>query len=448
MRLDRRALLSTGLATAGLGAAVAAAGPRTDDALTLPATELHPHDELDQTAALQAAIDQASDKGEPLVLPAGRFRVGHLELKPGLRLVGAARRTILEFAGGGAFLTARGAAGIALEGLVIDGSQLAIDARVAIGLITLEDCAGVRLAGLEVQRGLLSGIVLVRSSGKITDCTVGHLSQAGILSLDASGLEIAHNTVSDCGNNGIQVWQTTPGEDGTIVASNRIERIAAKSGGSGENGNGINVFRAGSVLVTGNRIADCAYSAIRGNAAANIQMIGNSCAKIGEVALYAEFGFEGALIANNLVDGAASGISVTNFNEGGRLAVVQGNLVRNLFRREAEPIDKRGVGISVEADAVVTGNVIEGAPTAGIIAGWERYMRDISITGNLVRTAGVGILVTSDPAAGSCLVSNNMISGTRDGAIRAMDQGAPTGPELAKGEGATGRVTITGNIAV
>ena len=30
------------------------------------------------------------------------------------------------------------------------------------------------------------------------------------------------------------------------------------------------------------------------------------------------------------VDGAALGISVTNFNEGGRLAVVQGNLIRNL----------------------------------------------------------------------------------------------------------------------
>ena len=59
-------------------------------------------------------------------------------------------------------------------------------------------------------------------------------------------------------------------------------------------------------------------------------MIANSCARLGEVALYAEFGFEGALIANNLVDTAATGISVTNFNEGGRLAVVQGNLVRNL----------------------------------------------------------------------------------------------------------------------
>ena len=43
---------------------------------------------------------------------------------------------------------------------------------------------------------------------------------------------------------------------------------------------------------------------------------------------------EGAIIADDLVDKAATGVSVTNFNEGGRLAVVQGNLIRNLFFRK------------------------------------------------------------------------------------------------------------------
>ena len=33
-------------------------------------------------------------------------------------------------------------------------------------------------------------------------------------------------------------------------------------------------------------------------------------------------------MANNIVDGAALGVSVTNFDKGGRLAVVQGNLIR------------------------------------------------------------------------------------------------------------------------
>ena len=65
-----------------------------------------------------------------------------------------------------------------------------------------------------------------------------------------------------------------------MVISNRIERIMAKSGGSGENGNAINVLRAGSVLINGNRIADCSSSAIRASSASNCQMIGNSCRRL------------------------------------------------------------------------------------------------------------------------------------------------------------------------
>lgn len=451
MHLDRRTLLSTGVASASVAAATgAAAGPRAGVKLPdeLPSLVIAPSGG-DDTAALQAAVDDAAPRGVPVVLAPGTFHVGPLVLRPYTRLVGASRRSVLEFAGGATFLAARGAPGVRLEGFVADGNGLGIDARAATGLIALDDCDDFVLADLEVRRGLLNGVAIVRSSGRVTDCTLRQVSEAGLMSLDAKGLTVSHNAVSDCANNGIQIWRSASGDDGSIVSANRIERIAAKGGGSGQNGNGINVFRAGNVLVSGNSISDCAYSAIRGNAASNIQMIGNACRTIGEVALYAEFAFEGALIAGNLVEGAASGISVTNFNEGGRLAVIQGNLVRTLFRREAEPVDKRGVGIGVEADAAVTGNVIEGAPTAGIIAGWGAYLRDVAITGNLIRTTGIGILVSSDPAAGACLISQNMISGTRDGAIRHMDLGVPQGPELASAEPTkVGRLALGGNLAV
>jgi putative cofactor-binding repeat protein len=36
------------------------------------------------------------------------------------------------------------------------------------------------------------------------------------------------------------------------------------------------------------------------------------------------------VIASNLIDGGTVGISVANFNEGGRLAAVTGNIIRNL----------------------------------------------------------------------------------------------------------------------
>src|SRR5437660_427167 len=180
-------------------------------------------------------------------------------------------------------------------------------------------------------------------------------------------------------------WRGQSGDDGTIVADNRIAAIANRSGGSGQYGNAINVFRAANVIVRGNRIVNCAFSAVRGNAASNLKVEGNSISDVREVALYAEFGFEGALIANNTVDGAAIGVAVTNFNEGGRLAVVQGNIVRNLLPTRpggTDPGDGAGIGLYVEADSAVTGNVVENAPTAGIVLGFGRYLRDVAATGN------------------------------------------------------------------
>jgi uncharacterized secreted repeat protein (TIGR03808 family) len=261
-------------------------------------------------------------------------------------------------------------------------------------------------------------------------------------------LDIRDNHVTECGNNGILVWRSKTGEDGSVVSGNRISKIRNAAGGTGQYGNGINVFRAGSVLVSNNRISDCAYTAVRGNASSNIQIVGNSCERLGEVALYAEFGFQGALIANNVVDTAASGISVTNFNDGGRLAVVQGNLIRNLFRREQEPEDKRGEGIGVEADAIVTGNTIENAPTVGIQIGWGTYMRDVAVTSNVIRNARVGISVTNAADAGKCLISNNLIAAAKDGAIRQMTLGVMTGADLARAPSASDRIIVTGNVSV
>ena len=171
-------------------------------------------------------------------------------------------------------------------------------------------------------------------AGEVTGNTVIDAANNAIFSNDAAGLRIAGNTVQRAGNGGILVWRDKPGDDGTLVVDNRIEDVANKAGGSGQYGNAINIFRADNVIVRGNRIRNAAFSAVRGTSASNLQIVGNTCSGLGECALYAEFGFEGAVIANNIVDGAAVGVSVTNFDKGGRLAVVQGNLIRNL-RRDA-----------------------------------------------------------------------------------------------------------------
>ncbi|WP_072372395.1 TIGR03808 family TAT-translocated repetitive protein [Hyphomicrobium sp. NDB2Meth4] len=447
MTLDRRSLLGAGAAaglavgvTAGTRPAMArASAPRRDTGLVSGSA-------IDQAPVLQQAIDAAAASGAPIELPPGRFRVGPLKLPAGTRLIGAAGTTTLEYAGGGSFITAEDTDHISIEGVALDGAYLPLDAD---GLIAITNARGVHLSRLTLTRSPANGISLSRCAGSVADCNITNAMQAAIRSMDAAGLELTHNDIADCGNAGIQVWRSDAGEDGSIVSANRIARIRADGGGSGQNGNGVSLFRAGSVLVSANRITDCAFTAVRGNAANDIQIIGNSCARLGEVAIYAEFGFEGALIANNIVDTAATGITVTNFNDGGRLAVVQGNLVRNLFRREHEPVDKRGHGITVEADTALTGNVIENAPTAGIVIGWGAYMREVVATSNLVRASKVGILVAADPGTGACLLASNMISGATNGSIRAMDSnGDPTGAELVQGGSSDKQLSISGNLSV
>jgi uncharacterized secreted repeat protein (TIGR03808 family) len=448
MGVGRRQVLLGGL---GLGLAAATAGPRGSSARedselggfstydVVPAGG-----EIDQTATLQLAADQAAETGTPLFLPAGVYSTSRVALKSGTQIEGAPGRSILRYRDGGALLSLEGVENVRLAGLVLDGDAKPLGDGGA--LLAATETKHLDLAGCRFVNSAENGVRLSKVSGWIKDCEIGDIGKAGLFSEDAAGLEIAHNHVRDCGDNGILVWRSAPGEDATIVSANRIERIAAKSGGSGQNGNAINVFRAGSVIVNGNRIADCAFSAVRANSGSNCQIIGNSCARMGETALWAEFAFEGAVIANNLIDKAATGIAVTNFNEGGRLAVVQGNLIRNLFlRKDAVP---NGVGIGVEADSVVTGNVIEGSIAYGIVIGWGRYLRDVSVTDNLIRNVLIGIGVSVDPSAGTALITKNLISGAKEGAIRAMSGHTPTGPDLAKASAeAYGNLAVYTNIS-
>jgi uncharacterized secreted repeat protein (TIGR03808 family) len=454
MAFDRRILMSAGLGAGLAGVAGAALADTTPRPSRVPRGQggaaaetfgVRPDTGRDETAALQAALDAAARARQPLVLAPGRYEVGAVRIPAGTRLAGAGPATVIAYTGAGTFLSAESADGIAVESLTLDGAARPLADGTA-GLLTLRRCRDIRIADVTAIAGAGHGLALEACSGRIEGSTIRLMAEAGIFALDSAGLDIRDNRVADCANNGILVWRTKAGVDGTTVTGNRIERIGATGGGSGQNGNGINVFRAGEVLVAQNRITDCAYSAIRANAASNVQMIANSCARLGEVALCAEFAFEGAVISGNLVDTAAAGISVTNFNEGGRLAVVSNNLIRNLFRREQEPADKRGEGISVEADSLVTGNTIEGAPTAGIVLGTGAYLRDVSATGNLVRNARVGILVSGEAGSGRALVANNLISCARDGAIRLARGGLAAGGDLV-GSAGSGSVTLSGNVA-
>jgi uncharacterized secreted repeat protein (TIGR03808 family) len=443
MPLNRRDFLGTSAAFAAAPASAAAAALGPDAA----EFGVRYDSSDDQSRALQRAIDRAAAARVPLVLAPGDYRAQGLELPVGAILRGVRGVTRLLLAGPYSLLSSRGANGVELVGLTLDGGNLPLPERRS--LVQLAQGERVRISDCEIVDAGGNGLALEAIAGEVRGNTVTGAARTAIFSLDARGLIIAGNTVRAAGNNGIQVWRSQAGDDGTLIVDNRIEDTQARAGGSGQNGNAVNVFRAGGVIVRGNTIARAAFSAVRGNRASNLQIAGNTCSGLAEVALYAEFGFEGAVIANNIVDGAAIGVSVTNFNEGGRLAVVQGNLIRNLVPQRpagTNPDDGYGVGISVEADTAVAGNVIENAPTAGIWAGWGPHLRDVAITGNIVREAGYGVAVSVVPGAGTALIVDNLIAGAKRGAIVGMEwKKAVTGDLAVAGAERYAQLAVRGN---
>jgi uncharacterized secreted repeat protein (TIGR03808 family) len=422
MDLNRRHLLGASVA----GAAGAVAAPR--DALAallgrdITQYGVRPGSPDDQTKSLQRAIDEAARAQVPLVLPPGIYRTGLLSLQNGTQLIGVRGATKLVYSGGPSLLLGEGSGHITLSGITLDGGSIPLPPR--RGLIHLLGGRAVEITDCEITNSGGNGIWIEQVAGDISGNIFSGIAATALVSFDALGLIVSRNTIIGTNDNGIEILRTAIGDDGTLVTDNRIENIKAGPGGSGQYGNAINAFRAGNVIVRGNRIRNCDYSAVRGNSAANIQITGNSVSEVREVALYAEFAFQGAVIANNTVDGAALGVSVCNFNEGGRIAVVQGNIIRNLLPKRpagTAPDDDGGIGIYVEADASVTGNVIENAPAFGIVAGWGTYLRDVSITGNVVRNAFAGIGVSVAAGAGTALVNNNMIAEAPRGAVVGLD---------------------------
>ena len=390
----------------------------------------------DQTKALQRAIDEAARAQVPLALPPGMYHTSMLRLQSGTQLVGVRGATRLVFQGGPSMFSAEGANNIGFTGVTLDGGGIPLAPR--RGLVHCLGGRDIRITDCEITGSGGNGIWLDDISGEVSGNIITHCATTAIVSFDAQGLAVTRNTIQGTNDNGIEILRNVIGDDGTLVADNRIENIKAGPGGSGQYGNAINAFRAGNVIVRGNRIRNCDYSAVRGNSASNIQIIGNSISDVREVAFYSEFSFEGAVIANNTVDGAALGVSVCNFNEGGRLAVVQGNIIRNLLPKRpigTAPDDDAGIGIYVEADTTVTGNVIENAPSFGIVAGWGKYLRDVVISDNVIRKAFAGVGISVAPGAGTALVNNNVISEALGGAVVGLDHARPITPDLSS-EGA------------
>ncbi len=386
----------------------------------------------DQSRSLQTALMEATKRNAPLVVAPGRYRIGQVVLPEGARLIGVPGATQFIAAQAGPLLVARRIKRCAIEGLNLDG--LDIKAPQRSGLVTFEEVLEASISSCDFGNAGAVGLVLSRSAGRIDRNRFHSMRDAALFSLDSRGLSIEQNQIEDCGNNGIQLWRSQPGDDQSLIRGNRINRIRSDAGGDGPNGNGISLFKAGGVIIEGNSLRDCALTFIRNNSGSGVQILGNQGRRCGETALYSEFAFEGVIIAQNLVEDCAQGANITNLDHGGRLSVFANNIIRNAQRGFA-PKGKEligGLGVHVEAEAAVTGNVIESASEIGISLGWSWGMRNLVATGNMVRKTGIGISVSLVPKERNALIANNTISEAARGAVVGTEYGKAVTGDLTR----------------
>ncbi len=357
----------------------------------------------DQTAAMQLALDQAQISGQKLQLPPGVILVSDLTFPAQVTLEGAGTASILAAAGTVRIGIISGATSASFRDVSFSapaGHTGGIVEVVSSDRVHFDRCA---FSGGE------TGLLITDAAVTVSACDFGEHADAAIHSANSRGLVISGNRIDTCGNAGIRIWRDEAGPDGSIVSNNRIDNIDWRGGGNGQNGNGINVFKADEVIVADNHISHCAFSAIRLNSTRNTQVSGNLCLASAECAIFSEFAFSGSVIANNIVDGAATGISITNLDQDGHLAVCSGNIVRNITPSSATNPDTTPVGIYAEADTAVTGNTVSNVPGFALAAGYGNFLRNVLISSNVVTKSDYGVGVSVVDGCGSVHITSNLL---------------------------------------
>ena len=377
---------------------------------------LNPGAPDDQSEAFARALAKAEAEGRPLFLPPGRYEVGEIALPNSAHIVGVPGQSRVRFRGGSALFT---------RAPCRHGAPGGTDAR------RRRRCRSAPGAGAARRRGRRRS-----RARRLRRSWQSGGAGARFAPAPAASRTRAFTTIGTIGlwldqSRGMRVERqrrrriaATPASSSPATRrattarssrGNRVSSIRADSGGTGQNGNGINLDKANGVIVADNRVDDCAFSAIRCFSSDNISVTGNIATHSGEMALYVEFAFEGAIVANNLIDGGNGGISFANFFEhGGRLGVCSGNIVRNIRGGPTYPDGNLqiGAGIAAEADVAITGNVVEDA-VWGLQLGWGPYLRDVTATGNVIRRTKIGIAVSVVEGAGPAVISDNLISERR-----------------------------------
>lgn len=389
-------------------------------ALTVPAFA----EAADRTEQVQRGLDEATKAGRPFTLDPGATQVRSLVLPSGCILRGAPSGSTLTLTRS-ALTAARFAARIDIQDLAIssaDGTGALID---------LSDVSHLVISGAVLSKAR-DAIRLERCSGRIERSTIRDCSRAALFCLDSGGVLVLDNLIENCGDNGVQIWGAMQRHDGSRVIGNRIRNIRNASGGTGEYGNGISIYRAGGIVCERNFIRDCAFTALRNNSGRNVSFLENVCLDSGETAIYAEFAWRDAVIRDNLVDRAACGIQLVNFaDHGGRGGTCAGNVIRNIGAWRENHAGS-GIGIKAEAETLVAKNRIENASWIGIMAGWGDSLRDLTVEQNVLVDCAIAIAGSVAPGAGAARIRENRIERSRQAALVGMEWMRVVTEDLAK----------------
>ena len=424
----------------------ASTGAAHAQAFDAQALGLKPGVTEDQSGVLQDVLLRAAIDGRPLFLPAGTYFAGNLEIPSNILVQGVPGASIIAASSDAPVARVSGSAHVGFEGIDFrqgSGSPTGADRA----LLEIEASDQVRLRNCSFQGGLANGLAIRDAAVTIEGCDFSEHALAAIFSLDSRGLLVTGNSIDGCGNGGIMIWGSANRHDGSIVTGNRIARIGWTNGGNGQNGNGINIFRCDDVVIADNQISECAFTAIRLNSTNNVLVTGNLCRESGEVAIFSEFAFTGSVISDNIVDGAAAGISITNMDKGGQIAVCSGNIVRNIRAESAVNPETRPVGIYAEAETVVSGNTIYGVTGMGIQAGYGTYLRNVVIADNVLYAihTGIGVSVVQDPEPGPVRITGNIVTDPLDYAIVGLEWDKVVSTDLVKDAAKYPHVSIEDN---
>lgn len=367
-------------------------------------------------------IANAQAANLPLFLRPGTYPSSQIDISAGnpLTVSGVLGQVTIQLNGSAPYLLkVNGVNNVVLENIVFDGNNIALtDTSLTAGLIAFQ--------GPGISKFLIQDCVISNTTQSAISCfanCAGDILRNTIFSCDRgifcqdSGVNIERNDIGYCHNNGLLLWTSTQVGNNSIIINNYIHDISNSSGGSGQFGNGINVYRAIGVRVADNNIYNCSYSAIRMNAAGDSVVSGNYCASSGELAIWFEApgpgtSLTGGICASNIIESAAAGIAVVNsglYNDGvSRRVTVIGNQISGI---NGASKNTDGCGIKIEGSVNAIGNIIDTASNCGIILGTNDAAHDLVVSGNLITRTPLGIGYSANPSAVGLLISNNEVSG-------------------------------------